>query len=182
MKQTGALINLLLLTLCTTLASAQQTHITFAYNRAWLTFTGIDNWEFKPVQVGDKFGFSTGLATGAWGITKPSGEVEISPLFDKVCRFEKGFAAVKNRGYWGVINTSAEYVVEPDFDKVWSPQNNKDTEELVMRFSGDGVDLMIFTSQTLSKTGQTASTPGFFRCRKMSAGICSTAVGTRSVT
>ncbi|HQB84225.1 MAG TPA: WG repeat-containing protein, partial [Candidatus Rifleibacterium sp.] len=139
MKQTGALINLLLLTLCTTLASAQQTHITFAYNRAWLTFTGIDNWEFKPVQVGDKFGFSTGPATGAWGITKPSGEVEISPLFDKVCRFEKGFAAVKNRGYWGVINTSAEYVVEPDFDKVWSPQNNKDTEELVMRFSGDGV-------------------------------------------
>ncbi len=140
MKQTGALINLLLLTLCTTLASAQQTHITFAYNRAWLTFTGIDNWEFKPVQVGNKFGFSTGLATGAWGITKPSGEVEISPLFDKVCRFEKGFAAVKNRGYWGVINTSAEYVVEPDFDKVWSPQNNKDTEDLVMRFSGDGVD------------------------------------------
>lgn len=140
MKQTGALISLLLFMLCTSLCLAQQTHITFAYNRAWLRFTGIDNWEFKPIQVGDKFGFSTGPATGAWGITKPSGEVEISPLFDKVCRFEKGFAAVKNRGCWGVINPSATYVVEPAFDKVWSPQNNKDTEELVMRFSGDGVD------------------------------------------
>ncbi len=140
MKQPGTLINLLLFTLCTTFVSAQQTHVTFAYNRAWLTFSGIDDWEFKPVQVGDKFGFATGPATGAWGITKPSGEVEISPLFDKVCRFEKGFAAVKNRGCWGVIDTSAAYVVEPAFDKVWSPQNNKDSEELVMRFSGDGVD------------------------------------------
>ncbi len=119
---------------------AQQTDVTFADNRAYITFKGIENWEFKPIQVGDKFGFDTGEATGAWGITLPSEKVEIHPLFDKVCRFKNGYAPVKLEGSWGIIDTMAEFVVEPAWEKVWSPQNNGEVDRLVMRFSGDGVD------------------------------------------
>ncbi|MBU1109627.1 MAG: WG repeat-containing protein [Candidatus Riflebacteria bacterium] len=118
----------------------QQTHITFADNRAYITFDGISSWEFKPVQVGNRFGFDTGTATGAWGYTTKSGNYEIHPLFDKVCHFMHGYAPVKQDGQWGIINTSAEFVIEPAWEKVWSPDNNKETDSLVLRFSGDGVD------------------------------------------
>lgn len=119
---------------------AQQTKITFANERAYVTFEGIDEWEFKPVQIGNRYGFDTGPATGPWGITAPDGKVEISPLFDKVCRFVNGYAAVKIDDQWGIINTAAEFVIEPAWEKVWSPDNNRETDVLVMRFSGDGVD------------------------------------------
>ena len=132
MKQTGALISLLCSCFAPLLSGAADAY-NLAYNRAWLRFTGIDNWEFKPIQVGDKFGFSTGPATGAWGITKPSGEVEISPLSTRSAVLKRASLRSKT-GPLGRINTSATYVVEAAFDKIWSPQNNKDTEELVMRF------------------------------------------------
>ncbi|MBU1105084.1 MAG: WG repeat-containing protein [Candidatus Riflebacteria bacterium] len=119
----------------------QQTHITFADRRAYFKFEGIDNWEFKPVQVGYRFGFDLGTASGAWGYFKPSGEYEIDPLFEKVCRFMHGYAPVKEDGKWGIINTEAEYVVKPAFDRVWSPpKTGEGVYGITMRFYGDGID------------------------------------------
>ncbi len=146
--------------------AGQQTHITFAYNRAYITFKGIDDWEFKPVQVGDKFGFSTGPATGAWGITSPSGEVEIYPLFDKVCRFVNGYAAVKVDGLWGIIDTSAGFVIEPAWEKVWSPDNDGHPGELRMRFSGDGVDSKDLYEVDPLEDWTNGFNPGVFPLRK----------------
>ncbi|MBU1108265.1 MAG: WG repeat-containing protein [Candidatus Riflebacteria bacterium] len=100
----------------------QKTHITFADKQACFRFEGIDNWEFKPIQVGDKFGFDTGTATGAWGYTAPGGRYVVAPLFDKVCRFMHGYAPVKLNGKWGIINNLAEFVIKPEFEKVWSLQ------------------------------------------------------------
>ncbi len=146
--------------------AGQQTRITFAYNRAFVTFEGIDDWEFKPVQVGDKFGFSTGPATGAWGITSPSGEVQINPLFDKVCRFVNGYAAVKLDGCWGVIDTTAAFVIEPSWEKVWSPENDGHPGQLTMRFSGDGVDADDLYEVDPLEDWTNGFAPGIFPLRK----------------
>ncbi|HNX76264.1 MAG TPA: WG repeat-containing protein [Candidatus Rifleibacterium sp.] len=148
---------------------AQQTNITFADNRAYITFEGIDDWEFKPVQVGDKFGFSTELVTGKWGTTSPSGKVEIYPLFDKVCRFVNGYAAVKLDGLWGVIDISACFVIKPAWEKVWSPANDGHPGELTMRFSGDGVDSNDLYEVDPLEDWTNGFNPGVFPLRKDNA-------------
>ncbi|PKL49537.1 MAG: hypothetical protein CVV42_06020 [Candidatus Riflebacteria bacterium HGW-Riflebacteria-2] len=105
-----------------------------------MRFEGIDSWQFKPVQVGTSFGFDTGIATGAWGRTTFSGKYEVSPLFQKVCRFMHGYAPIKLYGRWGIIDTSAMMVIEPDYEKVWSPMNNKESEGFGLQFFGEDDD------------------------------------------
>ncbi|NLF95418.1 MAG: WG repeat-containing protein [Candidatus Riflebacteria bacterium] len=119
----------------------QETHITFSGSKAFFRFEGIEGWEFKPIQVGDKFGFDIGTASGPWGYFKPDGNYEIDPLFDKVCRFMHGYAPVKENGQWGIIDTSAEYVIKPAFDRVWSPpEPGQGPYGLTMVFYTDGID------------------------------------------
>jgi len=119
----------------------QQTHITFVGSRAEFRFEGIEDWEFKPIQVGNEFGFDIGTASGPWGYFKRDGSYEIDPLFDKVCRFMHGYAPVKKKGQWGIIDTSAEYVIKPFFDRVWSPPKpGQGPYGVTMEFYTDGID------------------------------------------
>ncbi len=141
MNKTRLYGTLLLIALAVLPCCGQETHITFVGSRAEFRFEGIEGWEYKPIQVGDKFGFDVGTASGPWGYFKNDGGYEIDPLFDKVCRFMHGYAPVKEKGLWGIIDTSAEYVVKPAFERVWSPpRRGAGIYGMTIEFSAPGID------------------------------------------
>lgn len=78
---------------------------------------------FRPVRVGDRYGFHTGIATGPWGRLDEHGDYQVYPLWERVARFRHGFAPVRVNGRWGFIDTAARLVVPPRFEAIWQPPN-----------------------------------------------------------
>ncbi|MFZ5950730.1 MAG: WG repeat-containing protein [Candidatus Rifleibacteriota bacterium] len=143
---------------------AQDKNINFMGNRAYVTFSGIEDWEFQPFQVGEQFGFKTRSPRDGWETVEINGQTIVNPLFDNVCRFMHGYAPVKENGRWGIIDTTAQYVVSPEYEKVWQPFS--ETGGYTMQFSTDGVDtnLLYEVDQTLDWTNGLA--PGIFPLMK----------------
>ncbi|MEW6710465.1 MAG: hypothetical protein AB1403_11635, partial [Candidatus Riflebacteria bacterium] len=71
---------------------AQDKNIEFRGNRAFVTFSGIEDWEFQPFQVGEQFGFKTRTPKEGWERVEINGQTIVKPLFDNVCRFMHGYA------------------------------------------------------------------------------------------
>lgn len=118
---------------------AQERVISFSNDSVYIRFEGIDNWEFKPIQVGKKFGFNPANATAPWTIIAPSGDIEILGLFDNLCRFINGLAPVKKDGLWGIVDTKGTYILEPSNIKIWSPDNNPEPGQVIPRFFPNGI-------------------------------------------
>ncbi len=82
---------------------------------------------FRPVRIGDRYGFHTGTATGPWGRVDENGDYQVFPLWERVAGFRHGFAPVRVNGRWGFIDTAARQVIAPRFDAIWqSPTEGLD--------------------------------------------------------
>jgi len=91
---------------------------------------------FKPVNIAiGVWGFDTGHATGAWGITDKHGNYQVAPFFEKVAIFINAYAPVKKNGKWGFIDTQAQTVLPCQFDAIWQPPQ---APGFRLVFTGDG--------------------------------------------
>ncbi|PKL49063.1 MAG: hypothetical protein CVV42_07815 [Candidatus Riflebacteria bacterium HGW-Riflebacteria-2] len=119
-------------------SKAQQKNIIFHDNRAYVTFEGIDDWEIKPVQIGDKYGFegknasqgifmlpdkarsfSEDLAAvcldGRWGYISNTGKLKIPYRYDEAQSFASGTAIVVVNKRYGLINKKGNYSIKPKY-------------------------------------------------------------------
>ncbi len=86
-----------------------------------VNYLGICKENLCRFNIGGIFNKSTLKTTGGlWGYISSEGQVVISPIYEKVCGFSEGIAAVKYKGKWGFIRTDGSHIVPCEYDKLES--------------------------------------------------------------
>ncbi|MFZ2959028.1 MAG: WG repeat-containing protein [Candidatus Ozemobacteraceae bacterium] len=126
-------------------------------------FSWPEDMPLKPVNLDvGVWGFDTGVATGAWGVTDEYGQYKVSPLFDKVAIFINGYAPVKKNGQWGFIDTEAQMTLPYQFDAIWQPPQPSGFR---MVFTGDGETVEDAVEIKIEANWSAGFAPGIFPVR-----------------